>query len=56
MAAAVAGLDEAERSRAFLYSPVEGFPDLRSRWRERQRRGVPEELPSSLPLVTAGPV
>jgi hypothetical protein len=56
MAAAVAGLDEAERSRAFLYSPVEGFPDLRQRWRERQRRGVPEELPSSLPLVTAGPV
>jgi hypothetical protein len=56
MAAAVAGLDEEARSRAFLYSPVEGFPDLRRLWRERQRRGVPEDLPSSLPLVTAGPV
>lgn len=56
MAAAVAGLDPAEQSRAFLYSPVEGLADLRRRWRERQRQGVPEELPSSLPLVTAGPV
>ncbi len=56
MAAAVMDLSDAERSRAFLYSPVEGFPELRRRWRERQRRGVPEEVPSSLPLVTAGRV
>jgi aspartate/methionine/tyrosine aminotransferase len=53
-AAAVAGLDAAERSRAFLYSPVEGIPDLRAAWREWQRRGQPPELPSSLPMVTLG--
>ncbi|HEX5758825.1 MAG TPA: hypothetical protein VF121_06485 [Thermoanaerobaculia bacterium] len=56
MAAAVPGLSAAELSRAFLYSPVEGFPELRRRWRERQRQGVPDEAPSSLPLVTAGRV
>ncbi len=54
MAAALAGLDEAERSRAFLYSSVEGFPDLRHLWREWQRRGVRSEIPSSLPMVTVG--
>jgi len=54
MAAALAGLDEAERSRAFLYSSVEGFPDLRRLWREWQRRGVRAEIPSSLPMVTVG--
>jgi Aminotransferase class I and II len=54
MAAAVAGLDEAERTAAFLYSPVDGLPALRLRWRERQRRGVADTIPSSLPLVTVG--
>jgi aspartate/methionine/tyrosine aminotransferase len=54
MAAALSGLDEAERSRAFLYSSVEGFPDLRRLWREWQRRGVRAEIPSSLPMVTLG--
>ncbi len=54
MAAALAGLDEAERSRAFLYSSVEGFPALRRLWREWQRRGVRAEIPSSLPMVTVG--
>jgi aspartate/methionine/tyrosine aminotransferase len=54
MAAALAGLPEAERSRAFLYSPVEGLPELRQRWREWQRRDQGEERPSSLPLVTVG--
>ncbi len=56
MAAAITDLSDAERSRAFLYSPVEGFLELRRRWRERQRRGVAEELLSTLPLVTAGRV
>ena len=55
MAEALGGLDGELRNRALLYSPVEGFADLRSRWRERQRRGVPEAVPSSLPIVTAGP-
>jgi len=50
MAAALGGLDEEERSRAFLYSPVEGMADLRHAWRERQ--GLPD---SSLPIVTVGP-
>jgi hypothetical protein len=54
MAEALSGLSEAARSQALLYSPVEGLPELRRRWRERRRRGLPEHLPSSLPLVTAG--
>ncbi len=54
VAAALAGLPEAERSRALLYSPVEGLLPLRERWRERQRRGQPEGRPSSLPLATGG--
>lgn len=54
MAAALTGLTEAERGRAFLYSPVEGLPELRQRWREWQRRDQGEERPSTLPLVTLG--
>jgi len=54
MAAVLAGLGEDERSRAFLYSPVEGLPELRRLWREWQRRGRPDEIPSSLPLVACG--
>lgn len=47
-------LEGPTRDRALLYSPVGGFPDLRQRWRQRQRHGRPDELPSSLPLVTVG--
>ena len=54
LAAALAGLSSDDLSRAFLYSPVEGIPEVRQRWRAWQRRGVAEEIPSSLPLVTAG--
>jgi aspartate/methionine/tyrosine aminotransferase len=54
MAAALAGLDDAERSRAFLYGPVEGIPELRRAWRQWQRRGVSPEVASSLPMVTVG--
>ncbi len=56
MEAALAGLPEAERNRAFLYSPVEGLADLRRLWREWQRRlpGIPEGVCSTLPAVTAG--
>lgn len=54
MAAALPDLDGEERSRAFLYSSVEGLADLRRAWREWQRRGQKDELPSSLPLVTIG--
>jgi aspartate/methionine/tyrosine aminotransferase len=55
MAAALSGLSEAERSQAFLYSPVEGLAELRGRWRAWQRRGQPDARPSSLPIVTMGP-
>jgi hypothetical protein len=51
---ALGGLSEELANRALLYSPVEGWADLRTRWRERQRRGQPDVIPSSLPLVTAG--
>lgn len=56
VAEALGGLDGELRNRALLYSPVEGFADLRARWRERQRRGVAEAIPSSLPIATAGPI
>lgn len=54
MAAALPDLSEEERSRAFLYSSVEGLADLRHAWRGWQRRGQKDESPSSLPLVTVG--
>jgi aspartate/methionine/tyrosine aminotransferase len=55
LAAALAGLGEGgDLHRAVLYSPIDGLPELRRQWRERQRRGVPAEVPSSLPLVTCG--
>lgn len=47
MAAVLESLDEADRSRAFLYSPVEGLADLRRAWRERQGH-------AALPLITVG--
>jgi len=54
MAAALSGLPAASRDRAFLYSPVEGIAEVRAAWRERQRRGIPDEIPSSLPITTSG--
>lgn len=50
MAAALGGLSDEARSRAFLYSPVEGLADLRHVWKERQAHRVP----STLPIVTLG--
>ena len=56
LAAALAGLPDAARNRALLYSPVEGIPELRSLWREWQRRFGVGEGPglATLPVVTAG--
>ncbi len=54
MAAALSGLPEGARNRAFLYSPVEGIAEVRAAWRERQRRGINEDLPSSQPIATSG--
>jgi hypothetical protein len=48
MEAVLADLDDGARSRAFLYSPVEGLADLRRAWHERQGHAVP----TALPLVT----
>ena len=54
MSEQLAAMPEAARNRSLLYSPVEGMPDVRQAWRAWQRRGVGEEVPSSLPLVTTG--
>jgi hypothetical protein len=56
LATALAALPAEERSRALLYSPLEGLPELRQRWREwqlRQWHGSAGPLPP-LPLVTSG--
>jgi hypothetical protein len=50
MDAALGGLPDEARSRAFLYSPVEGLADLRQAWKERQAH----RIPAALPLVTFG--
>ncbi len=57
LGALAAGLDAMpadERNRALLYSPVEGFPDLRKAWADWQRRALPEPPPATLPIVTVG--
>lgn len=50
----LSGLSSADRNRALLYSPVEGFADVRQAWARWQRRAVPTDLPTTLPFVTAG--
>ncbi len=42
-----------DRDAALLYSPIEGMPEMRRLWRERQRRAI-EKTPSTLPVVVAG--
>jgi len=54
LAAAYGDLPGRDLDQALLYSPIEGLPEVRRRWREWQRRQVRAEIPSSLPLVTAG--
>jgi aspartate/methionine/tyrosine aminotransferase len=58
LASAFGGLSTEDLSRALLYSPIEGIPEVRQRWREWQRRSLSArgntEIPSSLPIVTAG--
>jgi len=54
LAAALGGLSAADRNAALLYSPVEGLPEVRRRWRDWQRRGVGAGVPSTLPVVTDG--
>jgi aspartate/methionine/tyrosine aminotransferase len=57
LAAAYGDLPGRDLDQALLYSPIEGLPEVRRRWREWQRRHAPDaqrSAPSSLPLVTAG--
>jgi hypothetical protein len=54
MAVALSGMSEAARNRSFLYSPVEGIAEVRAAWRERQRRGIADGIPSSLAIATSG--
>ena len=57
---ALSGLSPEDRGQAAAVSPVAGLPEVRRRWREWQRRGLPADIagigavPSSLPVVTAG--
>lgn len=48
------GLSGQDLHQALLYSPIEGLPEARRRWRDWQRRGVPAGASSSLPIVTVG--
>jgi aspartate/methionine/tyrosine aminotransferase len=54
LAAAFGGLSGQDLNQALLYSPIEGLPEVRRRWREWQRRQAPAGTPSSLPMVTVG--
>jgi aspartate/methionine/tyrosine aminotransferase len=56
LADALSGLSPEDRNQALLYSPIEGMPEVRRRWREWQRRDLPAgtAFPSTLPLVTVG--
>ncbi|MEM9557830.1 MAG: aminotransferase class I/II-fold pyridoxal phosphate-dependent enzyme [Acidobacteriota bacterium] len=53
-------LDAQDLSRAFLYSPVVGLPELRRAWASWQRGGqlcgeeIDAAAPTSLPVVTCG--
>jgi len=54
MAAALGGMAPEDLNRALLYSPVQGIAEVRERWRAWQRRGVGDDLASTLPCVTVG--
>ena len=51
---AMVNMGKEDLDRAFLYSPVSGFADVREEWRAFQREGQPESVPSTLPMVTVG--
>jgi aspartate/methionine/tyrosine aminotransferase len=54
LASAFSDLPPGDLEAALGESPVEGLPEVRRLWRERQRRSAPAGVPSSLPLVTSG--
>ncbi len=43
-----------DRNRAFLYSPVPGIAELRTRWQDWQRDGMTDPPATCLPFATAG--
>ncbi len=51
---ALSGLPAHELDPAILYSPIQGRAEVRQLWRERQRREVPLEIPSTMPISTLG--
>lgn len=54
IAALLAGLPSADLAALAAPSPVGGLIEVRDRWREHQRRGVPGDLPSTLPFAVSG--
>jgi aspartate/methionine/tyrosine aminotransferase len=54
IAAPLGSLNAPALDRALLYSPVEGFPEVRRAWRDWQRRNVDAAIPSTLPIVVDG--
>lgn len=54
IAALLSGLPAADLAALSVASPIGGLAEVRDRWREHQRRGVPEPLPSSLPFAVSG--
>lgn len=54
MARQLTGMGTDARDRGLLYSPVEGFKDVREAWSAWQRREINTAVPSSLPIVCVG--
>lgn len=54
IAALLQGLPAADLAALSAPSPIGGRGEVRELWREHQRRGIPKELPSSLPFAVSG--
>jgi aspartate/methionine/tyrosine aminotransferase len=52
--ALLGGLPAADLAALSVASPIGGLAEVRDRWREHQRRGISETLPSSLPFAVSG--
>lgn len=54
IAALLEGLPAADLAALSAASPIGGVAEVRERWRAHQRRGIPEDLRSSLPFAVSG--